>query len=436
MRRARSLRPQYLVAVGLLVLIGGFVWVERSSWSGSPPVSAPFHRPSANRGGNAAPLNGVAGGSGGSRVCFPASRETPVTPLRGYPAAAARQRLLRGQLPVSIRATALPSVLYARPHGPEVVDLTTAGKVAGAMWTARERAGAQDNGPMLSALETGAARAWDVARANEVIDAGTRSQYVVRPMQADQVEVPYQTSYPACFLAIVGTTPFPDNGNSPGTPVIDVLVFSRNKAAAPWRVALHTSFTQTAFENENILRAETPDEAHPGYAARGPDPGWFPPSTVFSALASYWQTWKTTGQPPPDTPFLPGTYTSGEGQFFASPSQDQVDPASGARIHETFDANQSLDGRFDFAIRDGWTVSCSAVRGHVLLTPGMPGSTLQQTRAHEWGYALPLGNYSSITNTIIRQTCAVVQPTRAQGAALLGLDGYRLNQTGIQAPHS
>lgn len=375
----------------------------------------------------------LAGSSGPAQICFPATRSTPITPLRWYPVAAIKRRPLRGQLPVSLRATPLPAVLYATVRGPEVIDEPTAERVLAAMWRLRERAGAQDNGPMLSSLETGAARAWDVAEANQSLDAGTRSVRVVRPMIYAEVEVPYQTSYPACFLALVASTPFPHNGDRSDTPVIDVLVFSRTSHSSPWQVALHTDFTGTPWSDETILREGTQDPAHPGYVARPASSSWFPAPSVYPALAAYWQHWKDYGSPPLGTPFLQGTYTSGEGQYLAAPLQDQVDPSTGAMIDETFDAEPGTVGRFEFAVRDGWTVTCSAVRGHVTITPGRRGTTLRQTSAYNWGYALPPGNYSAIRNTTIRQSCAVVEPTRSGGAGVLGLEGYRINQVGILA---
>lgn len=375
----------------------------------------------------------LAGSSRPVPVCFPATASTPVTPLRGYPVAAINHRLLRGQLPVSLKITPLPASLYAHPPGPEVIDEPTAERVLAAMWRLRERAGAQDNGPMLSTLETGAARAWDVAEANETLDAGTRSLRVVRPMLYAEVEVPYQTTYPACFLALVASTPFPHSGSPPSTPVIDVLVFSRTSAAEPWQVALHTDFTGTPWSDEEILREGTQDPAHPGYVARPARSSWFPPPSVYPALAAYWQYWKEYGAAPPNTHFLPGTYTSGEGQLLSQPLQGQIDPSTGAIIDETFDADPSADGRFEFAVRDGWTVTCSAVRGHVLITPGSPGKTLRQTTTHNWGYALPIGTYTTIRNTTIRQSCAIVEPTPSGGAATLGLEGDRINQLGTPA---
>ncbi|MGN6872327.1 MAG: hypothetical protein ACTHMY_28390 [Solirubrobacteraceae bacterium] len=368
-----------------------------------------------------------------SPICFPPTRSTAVTPLRGYPAQSIKRRLLPGQLPVSLNVSPLPAVLSARMPGGQVIGPSAAARVLDAMWSLRERAGAQDNGPMLSRLETGAARAWDVAEANEDLDAGVRSMHVVRPILNSQVEVPYQTSFPACFLALVSSTPFPRNGTAPGTPVIDVLVFSRASASAPWRVALHTDFTGTPFADETILRDGTPDPLHPGYVAHPQASSWFPASSVYPALAAYWQHWKNDGAPPPATPFQQGTFTSGEGEYLASPLQDRVDPSTGARIHETFHAQPSADGRFEFAVRDGWDVTCSAVRGDVLITPALPGATVRQTNAYDWGYGLPIGSYQAIRNTTIRQSCAIVEPTASGGSGVLGLEGFRIDQVGTRA---
>lgn len=94
-----------------------------------------------------------AGGAAPSPICLPATQSTSVTPLRAYPAQAIKHRLLRGQLPVSLSVSRLPTVLYARTPGREVIDPPTAERVLAAMWSRRERAGAQDNGPMLSVLE-------------------------------------------------------------------------------------------------------------------------------------------------------------------------------------------------------------------------------------------------------------------------------------------
>ncbi len=322
-------------------------------------------------------------------------------------------------------------MLYARIGAPEVINPSTAERVLAAMWSLRERAGAQDNGPILSALETGAARAWDVAEANENLDAGTRSLHAVRPRLDSEIEVPYQTTYPACFLALVSSTPFPQNGDPPVTPVIDVLVFSRASAKTPWQVALHTDCTGTPFVDETILREGTPDPLHPGYIARLNASSWLPDSSVYPALATYWQHWKDYGNPPPDTPFGPGTYTSGEGQYLASPLQDQVDPITGAMIHEILHADPSADGRFEFAVRDGWAVTCSAIRGDVRVTPGHPRMALRQTDSYNWGHGLPIGRYRAIRNTTIRQSCAIVEPTPSGGAGALGLEGFRIKQVGI-----
>ncbi len=128
------------------------------------------------------------------------------------------------------------------PSGP-VITPEQAEAVVRAFWPLQELALSSNDRRLTDMVESGPAAEFDDAVSVDNLQRlHLPNLRVVRPLNGVEVFVPLQSSFPATFLAEVLTTVFGTSpeGDPPGTPSVEVLVFQRPDAATPWRVALRT----------------------------------------------------------------------------------------------------------------------------------------------------------------------------------------------------
>ncbi len=346
----------------------------------------------------------------GERDTFPTSTSPPSTPLP--------------ELPAAMRAT--------NPGGP-VITPEQAEAVVRAYWSLNELALSTNDPRLTDMVEGGPAAEFDDAVS---VDNLQRSHLpnlrVVRPLLGVQVFVPLQNFFPATFLAeaftmVYGTSP---EGDRPGTPSIEVLVFQRPDAATPWRVALRT------FGPTRIGVITRP----PGASYLGPAPGSrdlaVDPKTVPALLAAYWQEYWDTGAPPQSI-LAPGRWTTEKMQALVKEAR-QFAAATGISEQGKYSVDLHRDGLYEFAANGSWDLACFTVRYSSVQTPPS-GHILRQDQARDHcGGLLPPGDYLQITWVGLRQTCARVPPAghQGEGVLIMGHEGGTVSTTGIRAGSS
>jgi len=326
----------------------------------------------------------------------------------------------------------LPGVMYGPSSarsgpGAAVIASGQAARVVRAFWALEERASACDEIAVTDQIEMGPAREFAnaVSRGDRAVHAV--SLRTVRPLYSVHVYVPFQTGYPARFLAQVVTTTYTrvDLGNGgppPGSPAVEILVFVRSGLGSPWKAAIDTIRTETTYVDANTVGQN-------GFEAPPPHPDWVAPSAVPGMLAHYWTEWLDTGHEPVRDPFVPGPATTQFGrQLAASPA---FDLSRGSISRAFYYADPALDGLYQFAV-DGQNLTCFAVRYHLTLTPAIAGHFLLQDSARtHYGRLLPAGGYSSIDEGGLHQSCALI-PTQGshRRIIIIGMQGGYASESG------
>lgn len=333
----------------------------------------------------------------------------------------ALHRLLPGQLPQSSRISPLPRALWlgGHGHGP-VITPAEATVVMRALWRARERAGAQDNAPMLARLETGAARDWNLEQTREGLSGFGRSARIVRRITDSVLAVPRQLRFPAYFLAVVGTRTYPTPVNPVERPYVELMVASRSSAHEPWKVAIDTGMAGTPLSDLQFISDPTDDPLHPNYNLPAPHPRWMPARPAPAALAAYYQHWFDHHSAPARSRFLGGTATTVRGRSIARP------PMTGQIRHLRYYARPARDGIFQFSFSGGrWNLTCSAVRGHDDESVAEPSTMAfyQPPDRSGWPATIAPGSYSRMSWDFVHQSCLAIGPTPRDGIAALGSEG-------------
>lgn len=339
-------------------------------------------------------------------------------------------RLLPGQLPQSSAVEPLPRELFigGRGEGP-VLTPEQADQVVRAMWLARERAGAQDNAPMLARLETGAARDWNVAETRLDIEGFGRSARIVRPMGASETVIPYRTSYPAYFMAVVQTRTYPTPTYPQPHGYNEIMVLSRRSAREPWKVAIDTGFVGPSFQDDPFLSDPTADRRNPIYNPAPPRPSWINPRRAFPALASYYRSWFETSRPPAHSHFLAGRSTTLKGRAIVASSDRR-----GVRRRLRYYTDPARDGVYQFSFQGYWNVTCSAVRGQDEESATNRDTALYQSVDRSgWGAGVAPGAYRQISSTFLHQSCIAIGPTAAQSMGVIGGEGSDIEEHAIRS---
>jgi hypothetical protein len=307
--------------------------------------------------------------------------------------------------------------------------------VVAAFWPLREDALNADDTARTDELESGVAREYDDAVSFLDLQvyrgAPRKGLRRVRTYSNLAVFVPRQEKYPITFMAQVQTGLYVANETAPAaSPYVEMMVFRRDDAASHWKLVYDTGYQGTQLEAPASPSAD-------GFAASPTTPSWIAVASVPGLLASYWQHWKDTGTPPPQTPFLPGYWTSERGPLIARDRQNTFDNICHCLVRSDYRADPERDGLYVFGVQRGGrstTLACSTVRIRESFTPARADETLVQDQArNQWEPWLAPGDYRHISVDSLRQSCVAIGQTRAEGLAVIGGNGEYVNATGVSA---
>lgn len=313
----------------------------------------------------------------------------------------------------------LPPELFTSNDSEPVINPFQAKRVATAFWPIEEKALATNDRATTDLIEGGPAAEYADAISCEDIILRIQSIRTVRPLESINVYVPRQMAYPAHFLAEVGTTVYgrspinaPNTAPPPGTPEMEYLVFVKSDAHSAWKVVIDTGYAGAWGADAETL--EDPNaKSGPLFEAAPPRPNWIDPTTVPQDLAAYWQHWVTVGGPPPDDRFAAGTWTTIQGAYLQQ--GHMIDLAKGVVHHTRYFVNLTRDGVYQFAVDDGVDLECFAVRYTDPLTAvGTGANLIQDPRRENFGALLPPGQYSTIVESGLHQSCALIPPSPSQ----------------------
>ena len=224
------------------------------------------------------------------------------------------------------------------------------------------------------------------------------------------VVIPSTSGYPVSFLAEVATSEYSDDccvATGTGDPAVELLVFTRQRAHAPWKISLVSAYLGGA---ESFLSASTPTQ--PAGDANVPD-----------ELAAYWQTWVDTGKEPvpgtTDSTFTPGHWTTRLGARFAAEVRPGGALCTGCKAGMEFRADAEHDGQWSFSVgvppgvfpeyfaNSQFQLNCSTVRGNTVITAARGKAMTQDAARANLGGWLKPGPYRSVTLDDIHQVCVL-----------------------------
>lgn len=302
--------------------------------------------------------------------------------------------------------------------------MQTARRVLIAVWAARERARTTDNANGLRHVDTAVELERELGVTADARKAGLWSLRVQRPFGPNLVAVPRRSGFPQSFLAAVQTSgewALSPTDHRPSGIETDLLVFSRASAAATWRVAMETRYRGPladltgGHQTANLASVS-------GYSPPAPQPGWTNPRRAIAELARYYQHYADHGTAPPNSPFRPGYWTTGQGERLSAEGLSGQIGTQGFRTTLRYGVDSRTDPVYEFNVH-GTNITCGTVRGLSFNTPANPGGYLYQTRSRQnWGGWLAPGPYSEISNSIIHQVCLAIAPTPAGGITAISGD--------------
>jgi hypothetical protein len=254
--------------------------------------------------------------------------------------------------------------------------------VFAALFPLRSRAIYEHDAATITAIETGAAREYDVARC----DSGCPESRAQPATVPHTFSAPPQSGYPAFFVARA------TRNDAKGRAVSEIVVFSRASVSDPWLIALDNPF----------------DGVNPVLADGSQDLGRPPPSSqpetssLEPALAAYWQHWWDEGAAPPDTPFIDNGLSNRGADIAGAHEQDNQLGQQETRVY-TADP-----GIFVVAASNGAVLTCGVVRFASQYTPAPGhGPFVQPPSRTTWGRDIPPGNYRAIDVSGLEEDCTL-----------------------------
>lgn len=198
----------------------------------------------------------------------------------------------------------------------------------------------------------------------------------------------------------------------------DLLVLTRANSGSTWRVAMETRFpgplTKLTAGREV---GQLPSVGR--YSPAPPQPRWITPRQAIAALAGYYQHFADHGKAPSDSPFRPGTWTTGQGAGIAAYGPPGHLNINGYRNSVRYSVDPHV---YQFNL-DGADVACGTVRGVTTESPPTPNGGLYQPRDRQnWGGWVKPGVYAEIHEHLIHQVCLSISPTRAGGIQAISGD--------------
>jgi hypothetical protein len=336
-----------------------------------------------------------------------------------FPAASPPEQWVPGGEVPSV-ATLL-TALNATPTTPGVtIDPALAQRIVDTLWPVREIALASDDLNQLAPFETGSALQGDAA---EMAANACGCTPPPRPLAVRDLFVPKQSTYPAWFVGEVTTGP------TTGSPAdVAFMVFTRASLSAHWMLALETEY---AFSGGGAWVYATPESMAGGF-----DLPSSPHNELPADLGAYYEHWADTGMAPPTSPFAPGTYTTTIGE--TQVKEDERFAALGEIHRVTYSVDVAQDGDWTVAANNvrtepsyGWALSCGTVRYEAVTTlaPGAP-AILQPVDRSTWGATLAPGQYTSVTQWGLHETCFLDDLTGIP-YLVFGHDGGVIRSSGV-----
>ncbi len=334
--------------------------------------------------------------------------------------------------PIAGAAVRLPARMYATaPKGDGVlVTTSTAVGVADAAWPLFEHAMVTNDTKAISEIfAPGAFRTGFIMSC--ALDGTACSTYTT-PLTLRNVftVVPVEHAYPLYFLAQLtasGTIP-----GSSGGPSSDGLteeeIFTKASSVMPWRIAFLLQISKNTdgtyfdfpFAFEDGAAAGFPNLPQGEYFNPSPtESSLIPVSEYEASLATYWQTWKTTGEAPSASLYPVSGVAWSYGKYLASSPQGFI--YRGSKNLYSFSADPAL-GMWYFTAQGGYPMVCGSILDSSTNFPAPPSGMLYQDSGREnWGAPLPPGSYSAIYTKTIHLVCIFSIGT---GLEEIGGDSY------------
>ena len=154
-------------------------------------------------------------------------------------------------------------------------------------------------------------------------------------------------------------------------------------------------------------------------------------------LAAYYQHWATDGTAP-TSPFAPGVFTSSVGQ--TQVATDKTYASEGAVHRVTYSVDLAGDGVWSASANNdrdqpsyGWTLTCGTEH-YVSVTTLAKGATpiVQPVDLSAWGSTLPPGQYTSVTQWGLHESCFMDDPYGTP-YIVMGHEGGVTRSTGVPA---
>ncbi len=341
------------------------------------------------------------------------------------PAASSPGPLRSGELspPSDTSVASLLAVLSATPQTPGVtIDQPLAMRIVDSMWPVREQALDTDDATPLAGFETGSALQGDTA--DLLARACGCNDYTPRAIATHDLFIPRQTAYPAWFIAELTTGPVDLTSSD-----VSLMVFTRASAAAHWMLSLETGYSIAA---PTAWVYATPETMTSGFDLPSPTHNELP-----GDLAAYYQHWATDGTAP-TSPFAPGVFTSSVGQTQVATDKTY---ASEGQVHRvTYSVDLAADGVWSASANNdrdqpsyGWTLTCGTEH-YVSVTTLAKGATpiVQPADVSAWGSTLPPGQYTSVTQWGLHESCFMDDPYGTP-YIVLGHQGGVTRSTGVPA---
>lgn len=305
--------------------------------------------------------------------------------------ALARHGHRQGGREAAHRATG-PARVVADPSDPGVaVEPSEAGSVAMRLWRALILGMHEHNAQMIASVTSGPTRAVDLGL------CGCQAFPLVKAT-SESLLVPYQTRWPARFVATVSYTEDCDTGYH---PCDNTFVAVQPHRGAPWTISLFVGYSGS-----------------PVAGWQGYDPsvsGAGSVSTLTAAYARYLTAIKHTGRPPSSTPFVAGPFTT---QLIAKNYWPKWKfTAAGYRDSMTY---WPLRGpRYEVETTAG-VLSCGTVEGRDVMTSLGHEVFVQPLDRRNWWATVPPGYYTHIVTYFVHMDCFIPSSTDPSKIFVLG----------------
>jgi hypothetical protein len=308
-----------------------------------------------------------------------------------------------GVVAVVMRTKAAPAAVAA--GGPSVITPAQAEVVVRTFWPVHEHAIVTRDVAALRKLETGAAAAYEPG----AVMCGCLNWRIARRLVQTALFVPRQPTYPAHFMAEALSY-------RNGEPWIEIYVFTKQNAAAPWLVALNSGMVPAAGRE---VRMGIPDTDAEGYLLPVSAAQSARAATLPQRTAQLWQDAKETGV----VPAHPDLVTGGLG--------DRRLAEIAAHRQGTAQAN-GVPGTFRFFVDrsdplwefndEGNDIACRAVRETAVYTAPRGYVITQPKDRSGWGATLPPGRYPKVSSAGAWQTCFIIPADPSRASVLLNRD--------------